>query len=118
MAYPLDPPRGVRYTALSGEQRGQLVRLVRHYVERTADELGASTWSRIERSGLEGLTFAWAGPEDPGQGHYYAITGPSFLIEYDNTQNQANHIHSIFRDIEDDWGEDLLAAHYRELHQT
>jgi hypothetical protein len=116
VAYPLAPPRGVTYAALSGEQRGQLGGLVRHYVERTADDLSASTWARIEQAGLDGLTFAWAGPEDPGRGHYYAITGPTFLIEYDNTQNQANHIHSVFRDIEDDWGEDLLAAHYRELH--
>jgi hypothetical protein len=116
VAYPLAPPRGIAYSSLSGEQRGQLVRLVRHYVGRTADEVSANAWQRIEQAGLDGLTFAWAGPEDPGRGHYYAITGPTFLIEYDNTQNQANHIHSIFRDIENDWGEDLLAAHYRELH--
>jgi hypothetical protein len=116
VAYPLAPPRGIAYSVLSGEQRGQLVRLIQHYVERSADEVSANTWQRIEQAGLEGLTFAWAGPEDPGRGHYYAITGPTFLIEYDNTQNQANHIHSIFRDIENDWGEDLLAAHYRELH--
>jgi hypothetical protein len=117
IAYPLVAPLGLTYAAMSGEQRGQLVRLVRHYVERTADELNANTWQRIEQAGLERLTFAWAGPEDPGQGHYYAITGPTFLIEYDNTQDHANHVHSVFRDIEDDWGQDLLAQHYAELHR-
>ncbi|HYY89756.1 MAG TPA: DUF3500 domain-containing protein [Chloroflexota bacterium] len=118
IAYPLMVPRGLAYGAMSGEQRGQLVRLVRHYVERAADELSASTWQRIEQAGLEGLRFAWAGPDEPGQGHYYAITGPIFLIEYDNTQDQANHIHSVFRDIEDDWGLDLLAQHYAEAHRA
>ena len=62
------------------------------------------------------LTFAWAGPIEPGRGHYYAIRGPRSLIEYDNTQNGANHIHAVWRDLADDWGEDLLAAHYRGQH--
>ena len=53
-----------------------------------------------------------------GQGHYYRIQGPSFLIEYDNTQNGANHIHAVWRDLANDWGEDVLAAHYRGAHQT
>ena len=63
-----------------------------------------------------GITFAWAGPDAPGRGHYYAIRGPRFLIEYDNTQNGANHIHAVWRDLADDWGEDTLAAHYRAGH--
>ena len=64
------------------------------------------------------VTFAWAGPDVPGRGHYYAIRGPAFLIEYDNTQDGGNHIHSVWRDLTNDWGEDRLAAHYREAHQT
>ena len=62
------------------------------------------------------LTFAWAGPDAPGRGHYYAVRGPRTLIEYDNTQNGANHIHAVWRDLTNDWGEDLLAAHYRDGH--
>jgi hypothetical protein len=118
VCYPFTVPRGLAYSAMSGDQRGLLLRLIRHYVERTADELSSFQWSRIERGGLDPITFAWAGPEEPGQGHYYAIKGPSFLIEYDNTQNGANHIHSVLRDITGDWGEDLLAAHYAESHQN
>ena len=67
---------------------------------------------------LEETTFAWAGGEERGQGHYYVIKAPSFLIEYDNTQNGANHIHSVLRDITGDWGEDLLASHYAESHRA
>ena len=72
--------------------------------------------SASSTAGLDDLTFAWAGPEEPGHGHYYAVRGPRLLIEYDNTQDEANHIHAVWRDLRGDWGEDLLAAHYRRSH--
>ena len=109
-------PDGLAYGSMAGEHRGQLVRLIRHYLERTSDDLAAQEWARIERAGLEPVTFAWAGPDQPGQGHYYAVKGPTFMIEYDNTQNGANHVHSVCRDFTNDWGEDLLAAHYARAH--
>jgi hypothetical protein len=112
VADPAAIPRGIAYAALSGQQRGQLVGLVRHYIERSTPELSAQAWQRVERAGLEAVTFAWAGPEQPGHGHYYAVKGPTFVIEYDNTQNQANHIHSVWRDFTNDWGADVLAEHY------
>ena len=117
MVDPLAVPRGIAYAALSGVQRGQLVSLIRHYIERTANELSAQTWARIELAGLDEVTFAWAGAVERGQGHYYAVKGPTFLIEYDNTQNNANHIHSVWRDITQDWGEDVLAQHYARAHR-
>ncbi|MEX2467161.1 MAG: DUF3500 domain-containing protein, partial [Gemmatimonadota bacterium] len=49
--------------------------------------------------------------------HYYRVQGPTFLIEYDNTQNGANHIHSVWREFEGDFGRDLLRDHIREVHQ-
>jgi hypothetical protein len=101
---------------MQGEPRELLMRLIRHYVERTNEELSSQYWRKLEQAGLETITFAWAGGQEPGQGHYYAIKGTTFLIEYDNTQNGANHIHSVLRDITGDWGEDLLAAHYAESH--
>jgi hypothetical protein len=116
MADPAAVPRGIAYAQLSGEQRGRLAGLVRHYAERAADELSAHAWARIEQAGLDGLTFAWAGPEQRGHGHYYAVKGPTFLIEYDNTQNNANHIHSVWRDFTHDWDDDVLAAHYSHAH--
>jgi hypothetical protein len=111
------PPRGLPFTRMPGEQRELLARLVRHYVERTNDELSSPYWRKLEAE-LDLVTFAWTGGEEPGQGHYYAIKGPSFLIEYDNTQNEANHIHSVLRDISGDWGEDILARHYAESHTS
>lgn len=110
-------PVGLACAKLDSEQRDALVRLVRHYVERAAPEVAAVEWRKIEAAGLEAVTFAWAGPEARGQGHYYAVRGPRFLIEYDNTQNDANHIHSVWRDFSHDWGADLLAAHYAASHK-
>jgi uncharacterized protein DUF3500 len=112
------PPRGLAFAHMGGDTRAQFVRLLRHYVERTNDELSGPYWRKIEAEGFDAITFAWAGSDEPGQGHYYAIKAPSFLIEYDNTQNEANHIHSVLRDITGDWGEDLLAQHYADSHRA
>ncbi len=81
-------------------------------------EVAAGEWERIVAAGLDEISFAWAGPEEPGQGHYYAVRGPRLLIEYDNTQNGANHIHAVWRDLDNDWGEDLLARHYATAHSA
>lgn len=116
VADPAAPPTGISYADLGGEQRGHLHTLVRHYLTRVTDELSGGAWDSIERDGLAGVGFAWAGPEERDRGHYYAIKSPTFLIEYDNTQNNANHIHSVWRDFTNDFGEDLLAAHYAETH--
>ena len=78
--------------------------------------MAEAVWDRLEAAGLDAVTFAWAGSAEPGQGHYYAVRGPTFLLEYDNTQNGANHIHAVWRDLENDWGDDVLAAHYRADH--
>jgi hypothetical protein len=109
-------PSGIAYAHLSGEQRGRLVALIRHYVTRAPDEISGGAWERIESAGLDGVTFAWAGPERRGEGHYYVVKSPRFMIEYDNTQNDANHIHSVWRDYANDWGDDWLAAHYAATH--
>ncbi len=106
-------PQGIGFSALSDSQRESLVKLVKFYVERAADDIAANYWRHIESVGMDRWTFAWAGPEEPQQGHYYAIKAPNFMVEYDNTQNGANHIHSVLRDYGNDWGEDILAAHYR-----
>ena len=96
--------------------RGKLVGLIRQYLTRSAEELSEAAWRRIERAGLDTVTFAWAGPADRGQGHYYAVSGPTFMIEYDNVQNDTNHVHSVWRDPQGDFGRDVLAAHYRRDH--
>jgi Protein of unknown function (DUF3500) len=113
-----DVPSGVRYDQLGAAQRAAMELLIRHYVERFGVGIAEPAWDRIAGVSLASTTFVWAGPDEPGRGHYYAIRGPSLLIEYDNTQNGANHIHSVWRDPANDWGEDLLAAHYRAAHQA
>jgi hypothetical protein len=109
-------PGGIRHADLLPPEKELLENLVRHYLGRAQDEVATAEWERLTDAGLGPLTFAWAGPLEAGRGHYYAIRGPRFLIEFDNTQDDANHIHSVWRDLANDWGEDLLAAHYRAAH--
>jgi len=109
-------PKGIGFVDLGDPQREQLVALVKHYVTRAADDLASNYWTELEKTGFDDMAFAWAGSRDVGACHYYSIKHPRFLIEYDNTQNDANHIHSVLRDYAHDWGEDLLAAHYRASH--
>jgi hypothetical protein len=111
-------PRGLAYAAMDGEQRGKMVEIIKHYIGRANDEIAAHEWDKVERAGLDSVTFAWGGPVEKGHGHYYAIQGPTFVIEYDNTQNNANHIHSVWRTFDGDWGEDILAHHYAQSHAT
>jgi hypothetical protein len=106
--------QGLAYGDMTAEQRQLLSLLIGQYVGRAAGPIGLQTWQDITDHGIERLTFAWAGATEPGIGnrHYYSIAGPTFLAEYDNTQDDANHIHSVWRDLRNDWGKDLLAAHY------
>ena len=100
-------PTGVDFASLDPAGQGGFSRLVDHYLGRVAQPPTLD---------LDGLSFAWAGATEPGEGHYYAVRGDTFLIEYDNTQNDANHVHTVWRDLARDWGEDLLAEHYRRSH--
>ena len=72
-------------------------------------------WSlaAVRNAGLDNIKFAWMGGAVKGEPHYYRIQGPSFLIEYDNTQGNANHVHSVWRDFKGDFGRDLLTEHYQ-----
>ena len=107
---------GIRRGDLDPTQAAAFDRLIRHYLGRARDDVAARAWDRVVSGGLDDVTFAWAGSDRPGEGHYYAIRGQDLLIEYDDTQDAANHIHAVWRDLTDDWGEDLLAAHYRTHH--
>jgi Protein of unknown function (DUF3500) len=117
-ADPRSVPRGLMHAEMSEAGRAGLERLIRYYLDRSATDLADEDWTRAVAEGLPDTTFAWAGSTEPRHGHYYAIRGPRLLIEYDNTQNGANHIHAVRRDLANDWGEDLLAEHYRSLHRA
>lgn len=105
---------GIAHPDLRPDQQALLHELVRHYFGRTPDDAAARAWAEAQEAGLDAVRFAWAGGTEPGQGHYYSVLGPTFLLEYDNTQDDANHIHSVWRDLRHDWGDDLLARHYAE----
>jgi hypothetical protein len=109
-------PAGVALSVLSGDQRALAVRLVETYARDMRTEMADEELRRMRAAGLEQIHFAWAGPIDPARPHYYRIHGPTLLIEYDNTQNDANHIHSVWHDPVNDFGADLLRAHYARGH--
>lgn len=107
-------PAGLTASNLNGPQKKLLRQLIEEYVRRARTEIADADLAEIDAAGFDKVAFAWAGPDEPGQGHYYRVQGPTFLLEYDNTQNNANHIHAVWRELAGDFGEDLLARHYRE----
>ncbi|MCD6051543.1 MAG: hypothetical protein K0Q55_2952 [Verrucomicrobia bacterium] len=113
---PLDAV-GVRYEQLSKDQQADLIKLIKLYVERVRPEIANQEMAQIEKAGLNGILFAWAGSLKRDEGHYYRVQGPTFLIEYDNTQNNANHVHAVWRDFNGDFGEDILSKHYAQEHK-
>ncbi len=105
-------PAGLEAARMTPAQRKLLAALVEEYIDNLPAELAEQRRQRV-REAKGRLWFAWMGSTERGQGHYYRVQAPGFLIEYDNTQNQANHIHSVWRDFNGDFGEDLLLSHYQ-----
>jgi hypothetical protein len=112
-ADPLDP-KGLVAKQMNKKQSDILMSLIEEYVGNLPDDLANVRIEGVKKAGLDKVTFAWAGGTDKGQGHYYRVQGPTFLIEYDCTQDNGNHIHSVWRDYNGDFGTDVLAAHYRQ----
>src|SRR5437867_3427451 len=93
---------------LTPQQRYMLLSQIDLYARRLRTEMAEQDLRKLMDAGVEKVRFAWAGGLERGQPHYYRILGPTFLIEYDNTQNNANHIHTVWRDLSNDFGEDVL----------
>ena len=106
-------PAGVPASAMTGEQRAAMLRLIEAYTSLVADDLAADRMAKLKTAGIEKVAFAWAGPVEKGAKHYYRVQGPTFLIEYDNTQNDGNHVHAVWRDFAGDFGRDLLREHVK-----
>jgi hypothetical protein len=104
-------PLGIPSSALTAKQRELLMQLIDVYTSQMTADIAAERQAEIKKGGLDKIGFAWAGPVEPGQKHYYRVQGPTFVIEFDNTQNDGNHIHSVWRDFESDFGRDLLREH-------
>jgi hypothetical protein len=110
-------PEGLQSAKMTAKQREQLMAIIQEYTSgRTSAEYAAITLADIKKAGEGNIYFAWAGGEKLGDPHYYRVHGPTFLIEYDNTQNNANHVHSVFRDLKNDFGMDVLREHYKASH--
>lgn len=109
--------KGLTYNEMSSSQKKDLMNIVRMYAASQSENEAKRRLGRVEP---ESLVFAWMGNPtkvSPRTGHYYRIQGSKFLIEFDNTQNQANHIHTVWRDFDGDFGEDVLADHYSQSHR-
>ncbi len=111
----LDPP-GISWGRLRAEQQALLWKIVEEYANRLRGDIAARDLAAVEKAGRDKLVFAWMGGLERGEGHYYRIQGPGFTIEYDNTQNGANHVHSVWHDHADNFGANLLKEHYKADH--
>jgi hypothetical protein len=109
-------PNGLPASKMNAKQRELLAVLMEEYVFNLPEEIAQTRMDQIKRAG-DNIHFAWAGVAERGGPHYYRVHAPEFLIEYDNTQNGANHIHTVWRDFNGDWGQDLLKQHYQSSHR-
>ncbi len=107
---------GLGFAELTEVQQSQFKALVEIYASRLRPDLAGLELKKIAESGWNRLQFVWAGGLKVGEGHYYRIQSPDFVIEYDNTQNEANHIHTVWRVFTGDFGRDLLREHYAADH--
>ncbi len=114
----VDPlsPDGISAAKLTAPQREKLIGLVKLYLGRARPELADEAFGKISAAGLDKITFAWAGGLDRSKQTYYRIQGPTFLIEFDNSQGNGNHVHTTIRDFKGDFGHDLLREHYAKAH--
>jgi hypothetical protein len=104
-------PTGIAASQLQPGQRDLLMKVIDSYSSAMAPDIAADRMAKLRQAGFEKIAFAWAGEAERGKKHYYRVQGPTFLIEFDNTQNDGNHVHSVWRDFNGDFGRDLLREH-------
>jgi len=107
---------GITYGDLNKGQQAQLTKLIQEYINRHRAVVAKEDWAKIEKGGLDKIRFSWAGSTKAFEPHYYRIQGPTFLMEYANTQNGSNHIHATWRDFNGDFGRDVLREHVKKSH--
>jgi hypothetical protein len=109
-------PNGLSASKMTAKQYEMLMDLLTIYAENVPEQMATARMDIVKKAG-KNMYFAWSGVAERGGPHYYRIQAPTFLVEYDNTQNNANHIHTVWRDLSNDWGTDLLKQHYEESHR-
>ncbi|MDX2021788.1 MAG: DUF3500 domain-containing protein [Deltaproteobacteria bacterium] len=110
------PEVGISAASLDAKHKSTLVALLGVFAGTLNPALAAERLAKVKAAGADKLRFGWAGGIKRGDPHYYRISGPTFLVEYDNTQNGANHVHTIWRDFNGDFGRDLLREHLNNAH--
>lgn len=108
-------PVGIPASEFNPQQIELLRKLLDEYLSRMPEDLAAERWKKLWGADFKKICFAWAGGSERNQPHYYRLQGPTFLVEYDDTQNNANHIHTVWRDFYGDFGRNLLLEHYRSV---
>jgi hypothetical protein len=106
-------PAGLLASDMTPAQRDLLMKIIDSYTAVQTADVSADRMAKIKAAGTEKIGFVWAGSTEKGQRYHYRLQGPTFLIEHNNTQNQGNHIHSVWRDFNGDFGRDLLAEHLK-----
>ena len=112
----LPPEEGLPASKMNDTQKGILRNLVNVYVNQVRTDMAQEKLQRLDEEGFDGLHWAWGGPLEQGKEHYYRIHGGNFVVEFDNRQNGANHIHSVWRDVENDFANDVLREHLLLYH--
>ena len=102
---------GLPGSRMSGTQKEMMLSLVAEYVNQVRSDLAQEKLGVLRERGVDNIHLAWAGPVDKKQPHYYRLHGGNFVVEFDNRQDGANHIHSVWRDIENDFASDVLREH-------
>ncbi|MDB4491556.1 DUF3500 domain-containing protein [bacterium] len=110
-------PVGLGYNDFNDDQKKKLKSLINTYLRKQRPAIHKREMKRLDEAGWDKVTFAWAGGTKKGVGHYYRIQSPHFLLEYANTQNDANHVHAVYRDLNSDFGDDVLKKHFAEEHK-
>ena len=101
---PLDTV-GIPASRLNANQQALITEIIHKYLDTLPDLIAASHLDRLQAAGFENVTFAWAGSLEAQRPHYYRLQGPTFLLEHDNSRNRGTHIHSVWRDFAEDFGQ-------------
>ena len=109
-------PDGLPASRMTTAQQKLFRELLNEYTSRMVDEIATERMRRINAAGFDKVSFVWIGADALHEPHYYRIQGPTFLIEFDNVQSKGNHIHSVWRDFNGDFGDDVLKSHYQSAH--
>jgi len=116
VATPPDTSQGILYSDLKPAQQAALIRLLEEAAGVQRPGVATARMNNVRETGLEKVRFVWIGGTAPGEKNYYRIQGPTFVFEYDNAQDNANHSHTVWRDFTGDFGRDVLQEHYKAAH--